>query len=104
MGAAMTRVETWVDGQLVGVSDQPDAVPESITSVQMRLALLDAGLLDAISAYVEHQPEDVRTEWEYATEIRRDHQALNAGAQALGMTAEQVDSLFVAASRLGGVR
>ena len=61
MGAAMTRVETWVDGQLVGVSDQPDAVPESITSVQMRLALLDAGLLDAISAYVEHQPEDVRT-------------------------------------------
>lgn len=93
----MTRRETWAAGQLIESADLPDPVPEAITPVQCRLALLDAGLLDAIHAYIVQQPEPVRLRWEYATEIRRDDPTLLACAAALGLTAQQVDALFVAA-------
>lgn len=94
----MTRIETWISGSLVSSEDLPDPVPEAITAAQCRIALLRAGLADDIEAYVSTQPTEVRVEWEYATEVRRDHPLLCAGAAAIGMSASQVDDLFRAAA------
>ena len=73
-------------------------MPESVTALQVRLALIRAGLADAIAAYVAQQPDEVRAAWEYAIEVRRGHALLCAGAAALGMSDEQVDDLFRAAA------
>ena len=72
----------------------------AITPRQARLALLNAGLLDAVEAYVATQPRSVQIEWEFASEIRRDWPPVVQAASALGLTAEQVDALFEAAARL----
>lgn len=71
-----------------------------ITPRQARLALLGAGLLDAVDAYVATQPRAVQLEWEYASEIRRDNALLSTAATALGMTSEQLQALFTQAATL----
>lgn len=60
----------------------------------------DAGLLDAVEAYVATQPRAVQLEWEYASEIRRDNALLSTAATALGMTSEQLQALFTQAATL----
>ena len=72
----------------------------AITPRQARLALLNAGLLDAVEAYIATLSKAAQVEWEYANEICRDHALLTQAASALGLTAEQVDALFEAAARL----
>ena len=71
-----------------------------ITPRQARLALLAAGLLDAVEAYIATQSRAVQLEWEYASEIRRDNALLTTAAAALGMTNEQVQALFTRAATL----
>ena len=72
----------------------------AITPRQARLALLNAGLLDAVEAYIATLSKAAQVEWEYANEICRDHALLTQAASALGLTAEQVDALFESAARL----
>lgn len=72
----------------------------TITPRQARLALLNAGLLEAVDAYVATLPKAAQVEWEYANEIRRDHALLTQAASALGLTEAQIDALFEAAARL----
>jgi len=72
----------------------------AITPRQARLALLNAGLLDAVEAYIATLSKAAQVEWEYANDICRDHALLTQAASALGLTAEQVDALFEAAARL----
>jgi hypothetical protein len=71
-----------------------------ISPRQARLALLQAGLLDAVEAYISTQPRAVQLEWEYANEIRRDHALLTDAAAALGLSEAQLDELFIAAASL----
>ena len=92
------RRETYQDGVLVEVEDLPDAIPEVVTARQLKRALYDAGLYDQVSAFVATLPRPTFIDWEYATEFRRDHPVLVAGAAALQMTPEQIDALFTAAA------
>lgn len=71
-----------------------------ISPRQARLALLQAGLLDAVETYIATQPRAVQVEWEYANEIRRDHALLTDAAAALGLSEAQLDELFIAAASL----
>ena len=71
-----------------------------ITPRQARLALLGAGLLDAVEAYIASQPRAVQLEWEYTSEIRRDNTLLIAAVDALGLPAEQMQDLFNQAATL----
>ncbi len=79
-------------------------VPEAVTARQARLALLGAGLDDAVDQALAALPgaegKAARIEWEYALEIRRDSPLIAALAPALGLTSEQVDDLFRAAEGL----
>ncbi len=74
-------------------------VPSSVTPRQIRRALTVAGLRETVEAAVAAADQGTKDDWEFANEVRRDWPALNQMATALGMTSEQVDALFIAASQ-----
>lgn len=79
-------------------------VPQSISMRQARLALLQAGLLSgvetAINDLTEPDKSAARIEWEYATEMRRDHALIAALAAEMQLSEQQIDDLFIAATGL----
>jgi hypothetical protein len=79
-------------------------VPDRVSPAQAEIALynFDNGpLLAAVNAVIEAFPyEPVRIWWRKATYISRDHAYLQALAMEVGLTDQQVDSLFIAGSKL----
>ncbi len=80
-------------------------MPTSVTPRQARLALLQIGKLDAVSAALTAIPDPARrtaaqVEWEYATVIERNSPLVTSLAAGLGLTAADIDALFEAASRI----
>lgn len=95
----------WIEGAWRQVHDLADMpVPAVVSMRQARLALLGAGLLGAVESGIDGLPEPdrsaARIEWEYATELRRDHPLIASLAQQLGLSEQQVDGLFIAASQI----
>lgn len=70
------------------------------TARQIRLALLSQGLLSAASTWIQSADEATRIEWEYASELRRDHPMWAVAAAALGKTETDIDNLFALAATL----
>lgn len=68
--------------------------PATLTARQIRLALNQMGLRDAVEAAVAAGPRDLRDWWEYSIELHRDHPMIATMADAIGVTAEQVDALW----------
>lgn len=83
---------------------EKEVVPDSVTMRQARLALLKAGKLqavnNAIAAMTGSQGEAARIEWDYSNEVRRSQPLTIALAQAIGMTEEEMDALFIEAAKL----
>lgn len=86
---------------------QPPAapVPQSVTMRQARLALLGAGLLDDVDAAIAAIPDETQRraaqiEWEYANTVERKSAFVQQLAVGLGLSAEQMDDLFVQAAAL----
>lgn len=75
-------------------------VPQFVTPLQARRALLAAGKLAEVQAYVDAATADVQLAWEYATEIRRDNPIILAAAGELEWTEQQLDQLFIDAAGL----
>lgn len=79
-------------------------VPQSVTARQARLALFAFGLLqtleDAIAALPGPEGDAARIEWEFASDIYRDSPMILEFGPALGMTPEQIDTLFRVAQDL----
>jgi hypothetical protein len=78
----------------------PPTVPQVVTIRQARLALLAADLLDDIDAAVAVSGRAAQIEWEYATEVRRDHPLIAAMQAAKGLSDADVDQLFLTASEM----
>ena len=78
--------------------------PAAVTMRQARLALLGAGKLAAVDAAINSMTEPTRSaariEWEYSGEVQRHNGFVSALGPALGLTADQIDALFVAAAKL----
>lgn len=100
-------VPYWV-GDILFVG-QPDPVPQvpvppAVSARQARLALLGAGMLDAVEqalqAMAGAEGQAARIEWEYATEIQRESPLVLGLGEALGLDASQIDQLFITASTL----
>ena len=72
----------------------------SCTPRQARLALQQAGLLAAVTAWIAAADEATRIEWEFATEIRRDWPPIATCASALGLADTDLDGLFALAETL----
>lgn len=82
----------------------PPPIPSVVTMRQARLALLAAGLLSQVDNVIDGLEEPgrsaARIEWEYATELRRNHPLVAALGSALELTEQQIDDLFLAASEI----
>ncbi|MBC9176757.1 hypothetical protein [Pseudoroseomonas ludipueritiae] len=75
----------------------PPPVPMSLTPLQARRALRQAGLLAQIETAIAAEGEEAQEEWDYALEIRRDNSTLLTVAAKIGMSDSEIDALFRAA-------
>ena len=75
-------------------------VPQSVTPRQVRLLLLQQGLLANVEAIIAQQGEATKITWQYASTFNRDDPLLNQLAVTLGLSEQQVDQFFVAAAAL----
>ena len=78
----------------------PPVVPASLTMRQARLALLDAGLLDAVQAGVSAMPQSAQIEWEFAATVDRASPLVSTLSAALGLDDAALDALFVSGATL----
>ncbi|MEV9527830.1 hypothetical protein AB0W38_04430 [Aliarcobacter butzleri] len=86
---------------------KPEVVPEevfiptSITQRQCRLMLVQIGKYQEAVAFIENSQDDtIKIEWEYASTIERNNPLVSTLGEQLGLTKEQLDNLFVEASKL----
>jgi hypothetical protein len=82
---------------------QADALkPKEVTMRQARLALLEVGKLAAVTAAIAGMPgvtgDAARIEWEYSSVLKRGQPLVGAMSAVLGLSAAQVDALFLSAS------
>lgn len=92
------------DGQKFTTPATPAYVPISVSMRQARLALLAAGLLDAVNSAIAAMPgaegDAARIEWEFAQDVRLDSLLVVGLAGALGLSDARLADLFMAASAL----
>lgn len=74
-------------------------VPQAVTMRQARLQLLAVGLLDDVNTMLAAD-QAAMINWEYATHVYRNDVIVVQLKNSTGMTDEQLDELFVAASKL----
>lgn len=74
-------------------------VPQSITPLQAKLQLLKLGLLDEVEVLITGN-RIAQLYWEYASVVERDNEVLLLMANSIGLTSEQVDEMFIEASKL----
>jgi hypothetical protein len=79
-------------------------VPAKVTMRQARLALLAGGYLPGVAAAIASLPspqkEEATIEWEYSQTVERQRPFVLLLGGAIGLTAAQLDALFVAAALL----
>lgn len=79
-------------------------VPQSVTMRQARLAMLHAGILDDVESMLAtmegEEGRAARIDWEFAQDVRRDWHLVSALGSQLGMTADQIDDLFIYAGSI----
>jgi hypothetical protein len=79
-------------------------VPKSVSMRQARLALLGAGALSGVDAFINSLPspqkEAARIEWEYAATVERGSALVTALSTALSLDAAALDALFIGAAAL----
>lgn len=77
-------------------------LPAVVTPRQIRLALLDEGLLDSVQNIIDTLDEPLRSkaniEWEYSLNIDKYSPLVQKLYPLLGLTTEQLDDLFTKAA------
>lgn len=81
-------------------ADEPLPRVAHVTPRQAKLALLAAGLLDSVESIVIQQDRATQISWNEAIEFRRSDTLINNLGKQLGLTDEQIDNLFLEASKL----
>lgn len=71
-------------------------IPQQVSMRQARLVLLQMGLLSQIDTIVSQMGDVAKIEWEYASVIEK----TNPLVASMGMTVEQLDNMFLVASKL----
>jgi hypothetical protein len=99
-----------VDGNFVDIvrtwMPTPVIAPQTISARQIRLWLIDNNISltsveNAINGIVDEKlREKTLVEWEFAPYVERGHPLLDTLGEALGLTSEQIDAAFMAASQL----
>lgn len=86
-----------------GVQLQP--VPQEVSRFQGRAALIQAGHMAAIQAFIDQPETDimVKEAWANVTVFRRQSPMMATVATVLGLTEQDLDNLFIAAHAIGDV-
>lgn len=82
------------------VEDLPTYIPDRVTSRQFKLALLAAGLIDQVEAWVEQQTRAVQIAFEYSGTFVRTEPMMQAGFASLGFTEQQINDFFIMAEQI----
>lgn len=92
----------WVNsGNKPEPADIPEPeIPSSVSMRQARLALLQSGLLSAVSAAINAGGEADQIEWEYAAEVNRNQPLVQNMKVGLSLSDADLDNLFILASSL----
>jgi len=100
--SALATVQTELDALKASLVPMIDGVPQVVSRFQARAALHVAGLLKSIELMMSHPDADplMRLAWEDAQNFERKSPTLLALANALELTAEQVDALFIQAAEI----
>lgn len=91
-----SALHVWSDGWAEG----PEPVPAEVTRAQGKLALLNAGLLANAQAAATAAGQAAEIAFNDALTYERTSPTLNALATALGLSSNDLDALFIAASKL----
>jgi hypothetical protein len=86
-----------------GIEPEPTApAPQTVTAFQAKAALLESGLLDDIEALMAdvNTPRIVKLAWSEALTFERQSPTVLMLATALGLSADELDTLFAAASQI----
>lgn len=75
-------------------------VPQVVSRFQARAALYKANMLESAELAVSNSDPLTKLAWADAQEFRRDSPILQSIAQALGLTSDDLDALFVSASEI----
>lgn len=97
---AVMDKETWVKLKAEYYFDIEDynPVPQSVSPMQIRLALNELGLRQTIENAVDSGSQDLKDMWKFASEFKRDYPLIEELSVSLGFTKEQVDNIFRFAS------
>lgn len=89
-----------VDGEWLEPLPVPVQVPQKVTRFQGMAAMLNAGILATVEAYMvaPSTTEITKLAWRTVNDFERNSQMVLQAQKDLGMTDKQVDDLFVAAS------
>jgi hypothetical protein len=87
------------------VEPTPDVVPSKVTMRQARLILLANGLLDDVELAIDNTVDEVkrkqaRIEWDFSSEVHRNKGLVSELGVALNLTEDQLDQMFIDASKL----
>lgn len=74
-----------------------ESVPEYVPMPAAREALLNAGLLDAVTTFIRTLPTADQIWWDESISINRKFSLVENARVALGLTEKQIDDLFIAA-------
>ena len=75
-------------------------VPTLVTPAQAKVALYNAGMLDAVEAAIATSYRPIRIYWDSASVFDRNHPYILGIGALLGLSDAQMDALFLAASIL----
>ena len=115
--AATAREPNWLPSETAAIGDLYDGVkfirparvipvPEEVTMVQARKALIKSGIKPsvvdtAIAAIPDEETRELaQADWQYATAISRNSDLVAALAPALGLNDDKIDALFILAGTL----
>lgn len=93
---------TLVKGKIVKKPLPPPVpyIPSIVSMRQVRLALLNAGLLATVSGAIAAGDEAGQIEWEYATQVDKNSQLVASMKAALNLSDAEIDELFKLAATL----
>lgn len=103
-GVSAQQGDVYADGAFTKPEPPAPAVPQIVSMKQARLALLDAGLLDKVTAAIGAMESTYQAraliEWEFSPTVERDSSLVKLLAGALGLSDAALNTLFSKAATL----
>ena len=87
------------EGKVFVTTPKPAPVPTEVSPKQIRLALNAAGLREMVEDAVAAADQPTQDSWNWATCFLRTDPMLTSFCAAIGWTEEQIDQLFIDASK-----